>query len=312
MDYVLNTLTDVGLRRLYKFVLKMTIGKYLEDELLIDQLEVKSRDGVVTLRDINFNAQVINDEFLELLPVKIVSISISKLDVHLSYKTLLTDSCRLVVEKLDIVLAPNEVYYKAKGSPSVVKKEGSAVDPETETNRTKRPDPTSTEYTSQDGQQSLSFIANWIEVVVARLQVQLGDVNVTFRIPAQAAQSDDKSTSATSERRKHKHREHSAPLHTHAAPLPAYHDLQLRLKNIHYFNDDPRAYEAADASSIALSTKLTTSSMYNSTATAVKLGARKVCVMFFVYFTRTSMRHPVENICLQSDDCISDCMFFIF
>ncbi len=281
MDYVLNTLTDVGLRRLYKFVLKMTIGKYLEDELLIDQLEVKSRDGVVTLRDINFNAQVINDEFLELLPVKIVSISISKLDVHLSYKTLLTDSCRFVVEKLDIVLAPNEVYYKAKGSPSVVKKEGSTIDSETEPNRTKRPDPASTEFTSQDGQQSLSFIANWIEVVVARLQVQLGEVNVTFRVPAQAAHSDGKSTSATSERRKHKHREHSA--HPHAAPMPAYHDLQLRLRNIHYFNDDPRAYEAADASSIALSTKLTTSSMYNSTATAVKLGARKVTfyVMFF-------------------------------
>ena len=128
----------------------MAIGKYLEDEPLIDELEVKSHDGVVTLRDINFNAQVINDEFLELLPVKIVSISISKLDVHLSYKTLLTDSCRFVVEKLDFVLAPNEVYYKAKGSPSVVKKEGSAVDPETEPNRTKRPDPTSTEYTSQD------------------------------------------------------------------------------------------------------------------------------------------------------------------
>eukprot|EP01032_Pedospumella_encystans_P008179 gene8179-9738_t len=276
MDYILNTLTDVGLRRLYKFVLKMTIGKYLEDELLIDQLEVKSRDGVVTLRDINFNAQIINEEFLELLPVKIVSISISKLDVHLSYKTLLTDSCRFVVEKLDIVLAPNEVYYEAKGSPSVVKKEGSIAEPDTETNRTKHSEPTSTEYTSQDGQQSLSFIANWIEVVVARLQVQLGDVNITFRVPAQATSSEDQGKSAASERRKHKHKEHSAHLHPHTVPAVAYHDLQLRLKNIHYFNDDPRAYEASDASSIALSTKLTTSSMYNSTATAVKLGARKV------------------------------------
>ena len=284
MDYILNTLTDVGLRRLYKFVLKMTIGKYLEDELLIDQLEVKSRDGVVTLRDINFNAQIINEEFLELLPVKIVSISISKLDVHLSYKTLLTDSCRFVVEKLDIVLAPNEVYYKAKGSPPVVKKEGSIAEPDTETNRTKHSEPTSTEYTSPDGQQSLSFIANWIEVVVARLQVQLGDVNITFRVPAQVTSSEDPGKSAASERRKNKHKEHSAHLHPHTAPPAAYHDLQFRLKNIHYFNDDPRAYEASDASSIALSTKLTTSSMYHSTATAVKLGARKVCI--------DSLRYP--------------------
>lgn len=254
----------------------MTIGKYLEDELLIDQLEVKSRDGVVTLRDINFNAQVINEEFLELLPVKIVSISISKLDVYLSYKTLLTDSCRFVVESLDIVLAPNEVYYKAKSGPSVVKKETPSVDTETESNRAKRPEPTTNEYTSPDGQQSLSFIANWIEVVVARLQVQFGEVNVTFRVPAKAASKEEKGQTGTSDRRRHKHKEH-AHIHLPATAATALsHDIQLRLKNIHYFNDDPRAYDATDASSIALSTKLTTSSMYNSTATAVKLGARKV------------------------------------
>ena len=174
MDFVLNKLTDLGLRRLYKFVLKRTIGKYLEDELLIDQLEVKSRDGVVKLRDIKFNAQVINDEFLELLPVKIVSISISELEVYLSYKTLLTDSCRFVVDKLDIVLAPNELYYKTRGNPSPNKKESGGVEVELEApSRSEMAAPASTEYTSEDGQRTLSFIANKIDMMVTRMQVQL-------------------------------------------------------------------------------------------------------------------------------------------
>ena len=56
-----------------------------------------------------------------------------------------------------------------------------------------------------------------------------------------------------------------------------YHNLQLRLKHIHNFNDDPRAYgTGTDASSVAVSTRLTQSSVYASTATAIKLGARKV------------------------------------
>jgi len=281
MDFVLNKLTDLGLRRLYKFVLKRTIGKYLEDELLIDQLEVKSRDGVVKLRDIKFNAQVINDEFLELLPVKIVSISISELEVYLSYKTLLTDSCRFVVDKLDIVLAPNELYYKTRGNPSSNKKEAGGVEVEPEApSSPENAAPSSTEHTSEDGQQSLSFIANWIEVVVARLQVQLGEVNVTFRIPPLPEPTSTTSTNSSS----HPTTAHAKHTHKHKKEarraVPAVsHDLQLRLRNIHYFNDDPRAYgTGTDASSIAVSTRLTQSSVYASTATAIKLGARKVSV----------------------------------
>lgn len=273
MDFVLSKLTDLGLRRLYKFVLKRTIGKYLEDELLIDQLEVKSRDGVVKLRDIKFNAQVINDEFLELLPVKIVSISISELEVYLSYKTLLTDSCRFVVDKLDIVLAPNELYYKTRGNPSASKKESGGVEAEPETgNRSDRAAPSSTEHTSEDGQRSLSFIANWIEVVVARLQVQLGEVNITFRIPQlpdAPLASPTSNAALNGHNRKHKKE-------PRRVVPPVTHDVQLRLRNIHYFNDDPRAYAGPDASSVELSSRLTASNVYASTATTIKLGARKV------------------------------------
>ena len=270
MDFVLNKLTDLGLRRLYKFVLKRTIGKYLEDELLIDQLEVKSRDGVVRLRDIKFNSRVINEEFLELLPVKIVSISISELEVHLSYKTLLTDSCRFVVDKLDIVLAPNELYYKTKGSSSAKADTPVEVEPDP-SQRPERVQPATEDVSTEEGQRSLSFIANWIEVVVARLQVQLGEVNITFRIP-NVALDVEKVHKET-----HSHRRSKMPPGPARKPVPAVtHDIQLCLKNIHYFNDDPKAYSAADASSIALSTTLTTSNIYSSTATAVKLGARKV------------------------------------
>jgi hypothetical protein len=258
MDYVFNKLTDIGLRRLYKFVLKRTIGKYLEDELLIDQLEVRSRDGIVRLSDIRFSAAVLNEELLDALPIKIVSLTVSELEVHLSYKTLLTDSCRFVVDKVDIVIAPNELYVKSKASsqPKTTEERSGEV-----------PAPPVPEQTSMEGQKGLSFIAHWIEVVVARLQVQVNSVNVTFQIPAKpAVRADGKATRRAGDSSGAQH-----------LPVEPTHSIQLCLTNIHYFNDDPKAYSATDASSVALSTKLTSGT---DASVAVQLGSRKVSQCF--------------------------------
>jgi autophagy-related protein 2 len=109
MDYIFHSLTDIALRRLYKFILKRTIGKYLEKELLIEQLQVTSRDGVVRLNDISLKVDVINDEFFQSgQPMLLLdSVVISSLEVHMSYSTILTESCRFVIDHMEIVLRPN-------------------------------------------------------------------------------------------------------------------------------------------------------------------------------------------------------------
>ena len=285
MDFIFNRLTDIGLRRLYKFVLKRTIGKYLEDELLIDQLQVISRDGIVKLSDIRFNAAVLNEEFFDSLPVKIISLTVTELEVHMSYKTLLTDSCRFVVDNVNIVIAPNEHYVKTKSNATATLSDQNE-------DATSAPSAAHTAadgggHTTEEGQRGLSFIANWIEVVVARLQVHVGVINVLFKIPQQSTEFGQ-----------HKHSEHH---HKRATKHPSggglgvkvsgskravvTHDIQLCFRNLQYFNDDPRSYEnsssggdrAVERSYIAVSTRLTTGSVYASQATAIQLGAKKVC-----------------------------------
>jgi hypothetical protein len=64
MESFFSKLTDIGLRRLYKFILKRTIGIYLESELLIEQLHVSSRDGMVTLNDLKLSCDLINEDYL--------------------------------------------------------------------------------------------------------------------------------------------------------------------------------------------------------------------------------------------------------
>lgn len=262
MDYFLSTITDISLRRLYKFVLKRTIGKYLEDELLIDQLEVHSRDGLVRLNDIRLSADILNEEFADVLPIKVVSIAVTQLEVYLSYRTLLTDSCRFVVKGVNIVIAPNELYAKMKGNSKVRTKAvpGGGGDTAMEV-----PPPHEVPQSAPEGQKSLSFIANWIEVIVARLQVQIEDINITLELPRDTAHAGSSKGYGSS----HK------DLNRSKLNPPATHSIQLCLRNIHYFNDDPAAIPATDASSIAVSTKLTQGT---DSSIALNLGARKVLI----------------------------------
>ena len=266
MDYVFNKLTDLGLRRLYKFVLKRTIGKYLEDELLIEQLEVRSRDGVVKLTDIVLNAQLLNEEIFDLLPVKVVSINVTELEVHLSYRTLLTDSCKFVVDQLNIVLTPNELYNKSKVEKKTTKTENEEEEVEDIPVNNNIPTETSTE-----GQKGLNFIANWIEIIVARLQVHVKSINITFQLP--------NTTSTTS----HKTNIHSQRKKPSTEPTAPTHHLQLQISNLHYFNDDPKGYSGLDASAVALSTRLTTEGAADASTTARRLGSRKVGTYYAVY-----------------------------
>jgi hypothetical protein len=275
MDFVLNRLTDLGLRRVYKFLLKRTIGKYLEDELLIDQLEVISRDGVVKLRDIRLKVEVLNEEFFKDLPFKVVSLHVNELQVHISYRTLLTDSCRFVVDCVTIELAPSD---RAPDSPQ----EDSGTPPIPPLSAPVAPAPAPAP-TSDEGQRGLSFIANWVEVVVARLQVQVGEVSVRLKMPQPQPQPTQKVTrtggtggasGSSAEQQWQQQRQQQRQ-----KQMQPTHDILLTLRDIQYFNDDPRMYSTSE-SAVALSTKLTSGT---ADATALQLGAQKVRMVYGVW-----------------------------
>lgn len=163
MNYF-NNLTDHALRRVYKFVLKRTIGKYLRDELVLEQLRVNSREGHIELNSLYFDCDVINEEFLNYYPIRIVELSINSLKIHLSYLNLLTDSLRFVVDDVDVVVqlqSPDSIprtntHHPSSSSLSLhqtVEREEDDIDIPVE------------------GETGLSFIAHWIETILHQLKV---------------------------------------------------------------------------------------------------------------------------------------------
>ena len=279
MDYIFSHLTDIGLRRLYKFILKRALGKYLQDELLIEQLQVVSREGIVRLSDICFDVNILNDEFLSKSPLKIVAMTISELEVHISYKTLLTDSCRFIVDSVEIVLAPNENYAEAvrsgarkdTGVSSPVSgvissgREGigrdgrdSAKDNDQDVDHNEDDD-----FSDDSQQDGTSFIANWIEIIIARLQVSVKQLSVVLEgntIPSSASKT----------ARGHRTSGLASAKASASVGIPA---VEVVLTGIDFFNDDPRAISERDGNALDLSSRLSTG---KASAVQINLGARKV------------------------------------
>lgn len=171
----LEALGDLSLRRLYKFVIKGIIGRYLENELLIDQLSVRSRDGLVTLSGLALNCQVLNEEILQTnkLPLKITEATLENLEAKLSYTLLLAEGCQVTAKGLRIVIEP--LHVQATSSSN---KESKAFHTEKEEDKAEA---TVENNYSNDDSGGLEFIARWIEIIVASLQFHIEDVVVIFR-----------------------------------------------------------------------------------------------------------------------------------
>jgi hypothetical protein len=168
MDYIFHSLSDIALRRVYKFVLKQTIGKYLKDDLLIDQLKVQTREGIIRINDLELDCIKLNDEIGH-LPFSIAKASINEIEAFVSYSTLLTESCRFVVDTITINVEPNSRF-----TPS-----GLGL---SETDSPKFCD-ASTHLDqdtgiSDEAEEGLTFIAQWIEIIVAKLRIAVKNIAI--------------------------------------------------------------------------------------------------------------------------------------
>jgi hypothetical protein len=169
----LTDLTDIGLRRVYKFVLKRLLGKYLFDEIILDQITVNSRDGKVSLSDLNFDPNVLNEEIPPDIPFEFVSLSVNCLEASISYRNILSESCVFFADEIIIVLrngGTNRLQQTLSYSSSSTAASSSFTD--------KIVDGGDELAFSAEGESGLSFIAHWIEAIISRLQVRIGKIKI--------------------------------------------------------------------------------------------------------------------------------------
>ncbi|TYZ62295.1 hypothetical protein PybrP1_009742 [[Pythium] brassicae (nom. inval.)] len=191
-------LTDPALKRLYKFVLKRTIGRFLADNTLdLDQLDVRLRAGRLELCDLQLNAAVLNAELCAAhgLPFRVKHGYVGAVRVAIAYATIMSESCLVEVDDIELVLVPlaggdddetdntDTVHTGASGQAAAPAHHhngsgsgsgsGSGADA-TRTTRSTRP----SEPVDEVSQEGLDFVAAWIEQVTSKIKVTLSNVCV--------------------------------------------------------------------------------------------------------------------------------------
>lgn len=183
-------LTDPALKRLYKFVLKRMIGRFLADDNLdLDQLDVHLRSGKIELCDLLLNAEVLNAELCEAhgLPFRVKKGYLGSVRVSISYANIMSESCLVEIDDIEIVLVPltadqnddcdDDVHLRARSGRAAAGQKGDrSADSASPTQAQKKQQVKENEHADEVSQEGLDFVASWIEQVTSKIKVTLSNV----------------------------------------------------------------------------------------------------------------------------------------
>lgn len=160
---IIDRLADSSLKRVYKYILKKAIGEYLVEDLTLEQLNVESRCGRITVNDLAFDVEKINSEHLNnSIPFMLKSVHIETLEGQIQYTTILTEGCSLRFNDITIVLVPRTETTSSNAAVSTFSAQ-------------------TDEYKDSDNEtdnDDLSFIAEWVDIIVSRMKVDATNINI--------------------------------------------------------------------------------------------------------------------------------------
>jgi hypothetical protein len=131
---------------------------------------VDSGQGLVSIRNLRLDCGVLN-QYLRESPFQLVDAEISELRASISYNTLLSDGCNLTCSGIKFIIAPKppEAPKPDLFPPSERLSETDLLSASTRDLG---------QLEEQLADDSVGFIAQWIEVIIARLKVSVEDLHV--------------------------------------------------------------------------------------------------------------------------------------
>ena len=179
MSSILESITEIGLRRLYKFILKRVLSQILLDDLSLDQITLTSRDGTIQLTDLALNCDYLN-QFSDGLPLRIRSCKVNSILAKVSYTNILQDGISVEVSGVEIEVEPSFRMYSENNAAAPTPRSSSSTKAATGNDKPRKPsnqEPPSIKDADVEG---LQFLASWVEIIIAKLKVSVSNVNVSF------------------------------------------------------------------------------------------------------------------------------------
>ncbi|KAF9182323.1 autophagy- protein 2 [Haplosporangium sp. Z 767] len=96
-------------KRLVSFLLQRAIGRFLEDDLNLEKLDIELSNGIVHLTDLRLNARVLN-ELAAGTPLAVTQGRIGSITATIPWRNLWNGQCVLEIDGIDITLAPIQAH----------------------------------------------------------------------------------------------------------------------------------------------------------------------------------------------------------
>ena len=170
---ILSSITDIALRRLFKFILKQVLGPYLESDLLLEQLErveINSRVGHLVLNDLSINCDYINS-ILQSSPFRVKYLKVKRLEATISY-TILVDGCTFILGGIEMA-----IITTSKISGNIMKFESESKCEESTSSIEGNMSSSIPEGKSLDNE-SLHFLASWVDAILSNMSFNVEDINI--------------------------------------------------------------------------------------------------------------------------------------
>ncbi|XP_064403938.1 autophagy-related protein 2 homolog B-like isoform X2 [Halichondria panicea] len=175
-------------KRACRYLLQHYLGQFLEEKIALDDLTVDLYNGTGTIHNVPLNVDAINDVLLEAgAPVRVLAGYLGRVTVSVPWAALLTDSCKVEIGDLSLTVAPDlhlggGSEEEESGADSLFSMTSSMQLAE----EVLRSGPSSDDEVGE-GFEGMEALARAIELVLARVQIQLSDVSVqiNYRTPDQ-------------------------------------------------------------------------------------------------------------------------------
>lgn len=112
------------------------------------------------------------NQFLLQTPLQIVEAEITDLEASISYNSLLADGCNLTCRGMKIILTSH--------TPLPMTEENTSTSTENVEKKSLNSSKETNEFDENFTDDSIGFIAQWIEIIIARLKLNIEDLHVLF------------------------------------------------------------------------------------------------------------------------------------
>lgn len=169
MNAIFQQLTDIGLKRLFKFTLKKSIGQYLKNDLSLEQIEVNRTTGKLEVKKLELNCSLINDILQNSnVPFTVFHGSIEVVQANYSLFSVFSDGLHLEVNNISLKLGPREIV----NSNSYIQRNENLNTPVSY--------PEEELLESDEGRLGMDQISSWIEDALLKLKITSNIITVEF------------------------------------------------------------------------------------------------------------------------------------